>query len=236
MNDLVENIVREQTDNLGVCEIGTSADVQDLQSRLSAYGLDLPYTHIVGGADAYRRQAILSRFPLQAHESANQHFQFNGQRHLILRGILDVTIQLPTGDVRFLGAHLKSKRPSKYYDQELIRRNEAHLIRKHADRVLKSSPRLIIYGDLNDTRESPSVRAIAGDFGSDNYLHALNLSDSNGHKWTHYWKDQDVYSRFDYIFVSSDLKAGINRDETYLQDITSNNLASDHRALVLSFH
>lgn len=236
IHDLVENIAKVNPDILGVCEIGTHADLQDLQKRLKAKHIHYPFIHLVGGSDAYRRQALLSKIPLAPHEKAKIDFELDGKRHHLLRGLLDVTIQLPCGEVRFVGAHLKSKRKSDYFDQALIRRNEAQLVREHADKLLKSTPNLIVYGDFNDTKESPSVRAIAGDYGASNYLFPLGLADATGHKWTHYWNYKDVYSRFDYAFVSRSLKQHVDMDASYIPTITKGNSASDHRPLVITFY
>jgi endonuclease/exonuclease/phosphatase family metal-dependent hydrolase len=235
VQQLIANILSEQPDILGVCEIGTRADLIDLQTRLANRGLDLPHFHIVGGADPYRRLAILSKLPLTASPKPTINYTYDGKRHIVLRGILDVAIKLPSGEVRFVGAHLKSKRKNKYFDQALIRRNEAELVRKHTDEVLTENPNIIVYGDFNDTRQSPSVRAIAGDHGSHNYLHALNLTDSAGHRWTHYWKHQDIYSRFDYAFVSSSLKSRIDLERSHIHDTQKGDISSDHRPLIITF-
>ncbi|MGJ8671546.1 endonuclease/exonuclease/phosphatase family protein [Rubritalea sp.] len=234
--DLVENIIKVHPDILGICEIGTQADLNDLQLRLKTNGLDLPYSHLVGGADAYRRQALLSKLPLTPHNSANIAYQHEGKRHIILRGILDVSIELPCGESRFIGAHLKSKRENKYFDQAIIRRKEAQLIREHSNLVLTENPNVIVYGDFNDTKQSPSVRAVAGDHGSSNYLFPLNLADSEGQRWTHYWSHQDIYSRFDYAFASSSMKQHITLEESYIPKISIDSQASDHRPLVITFY
>ncbi|MFC5050047.1 endonuclease/exonuclease/phosphatase family protein [Rubritalea spongiae] len=236
IKDLIDNILEVQPDILGICEIGTNADLKDLQQRLKNHGLHLPHSHLMGGADAYRRQAILSKFPLKAYDTAKIEFTYNSARHIILRGILDVSINLPGGETRFVGAHLKSKRENKYFDQALIRRNEAQLVRQHVDLILESTPDLIVYGDFNDTKQSPSVRAIAGDHGSLNYLSPLNLTDSNGQKWTHYWGYQDIYSRFDYAFVSQSMKSRIDMKQSYILNIPQENQASDHRPLVITIY
>lgn len=236
ISDLVNNIQQVDPDILGICEIGTEADLSDLQSRLKAKGIDLPFRHLSGGADAYRRLAILSKIPLDLQNTPKIEYYYQGKRHLMLRGILDVGIELPSGYTRFIGVHLKSKRPSQYYDQALVRRNEAELVREHADHVMQTHSRIIVYGDFNDTTQSPSIRAIAGDHSKPNYLYPLPLQDNDGQRWTHYWKYQDIYSRFDYAFVSPSLRKQTKLQTSYILETNQQNTASDHRPLVITLH
>ncbi|WP_347441739.1 endonuclease/exonuclease/phosphatase family protein [Rubritalea sp.] len=235
IQDLVQNIKKVAPDILGVCEIGTQADLDDLTSQLESEGLLYPHNHLHGGADSYRRLAILSKFPIEPNKPNELSYILDGKRHMMLRGILDVTIKLHSGPTRFIGVHLKSKRPSKYWNQAQIRRREAALLRKHVDEVLASGDsHLVVYGDFNDTKMSPTIRAVAGNQHQDNFLRSLNLEDSNGSKWTHYWSYEDVYSRFDYIFVSPKMRAHIETKKSYILDIPVSNTASDHRPLVLN--
>ena len=235
IKDLISNIQNVAPDILGMCEIGTQADLDQLNSQLKAVGLIYPHAHLHGGADAYRRLAILSKFPLKAHEPSELTYQLNGKRHMMLRGILDVSIELPVGTTRFIGVHLKSKRPSKYWDQAQIRRREAALLRKHVDSVLASgTSHLIVYGDFNDTKQSSTIRTVAGHQHQANFLRSINLTDSEGSKWTHYWSYEDVYSRLDYIFVSPSMRTHIDLQNSFILAVPSTDRASDHRPLVLS--
>lgn len=233
---LISNIQQSAPDVLGICEIGTSADLADLQVRLKSAGLELPYTHLTGGADAYRRLALLSKFPITVHSEPKLTYTSEGVQHKILRGILDCSIDLPTGETRFVGVHLKSKRPSKYWNQERIRRDEAELVRQHVSSILKNQPRtnLVVYGDFNDSKQSPVVRAISGHQNTVDYLRPLNLKDSNGTKWTHYWAHQDIYSRLDYVFISAAMQQRIDHKNSLIIAPPANDPASDHRPLVVT--
>ena len=235
IEDLIQNIKKVSPDILGICEIGTQADLDALSSQLESVGLLFPHSYLHGGADSYRRLAILSKFPLKSHKPSELTYFLDGKRHMMLRGILDVTIELPSGPTRFIGVHLKSKRPSKYWDQAQIRRREAALLRKHVDAVLASGDsHIIVYGDFNDTKKSATIRTIAGHQHQANFLRSLNLTDSKGSKWTHYWSYEDVYSRFDYIFVSPSMRGHIDMQKSSILDVSATDKASDHRALVLS--
>jgi len=235
IEDLIGNIKKVSPDILGVCEIGTQADLDHLSAQLKTVGLLYPHTYLHGGADSYRRLAILSKLPLKSHKPSELSYLLDGKRHMMLRGILDVSIELPSGSTRFIGVHLKSKRPSKYWDQAQIRRREAALLRKHIDSVFASGDsHLIVYGDFNDTKQSPPVRTIAGHQHQPNFLRSLNLKDSNGDKWTHYWSYEDVYSRFDYVFVSPSMRSHVDLEKSFILNLSAKDQASDHRPLILS--
>ncbi len=221
---------------LGVCEIGTEADLKDLQTRLRTAGVDLPHSHRIQGADTVRALAILSRYPIvDTAVPEKVDYTVDGRPFQISRGILDATIQLPQRNVRFLGVHLKSKRPSREADQELMRRNESSLLRKHIDAILAATPDtpVLVYGDFNDTTRSKSIATVRGRTNSPNRLQTIDLTDSRGENWTHHWKREDVYSRFDYAMVTSTLAPHIDKKRSRLLDHEAWEFASDHRALLV---
>jgi endonuclease/exonuclease/phosphatase family metal-dependent hydrolase len=221
---------------LGVCEIGTEADLADLQQRLKSAGLDFPHTHHTGGVDDTRHLAFLSRFPItKSRVPEDLTYELGGQTRGMSRGIVDVTVDTPKGEIRFLGAHLKSKREIPDADQEMIRRAEAHLLRREADQILAKDPevQLIVYGDMNDMRQASALRTIQGPRSGPKSLEMAYLRDSRGESWTHHWSYQDVYSRFDYILMSEPLLDKISWDECRVLDDEAWADASDHRALLL---
>ena len=234
ISDLIVNIVRTNPDVLGVCEIGGQKDIADLQSRLKKAGCDLPYSYLAPSADPVRRLAMLSKLPLTPHAVPQYSYRLDGHVMEIRRGILDVSIHTSIGEVRFLGAHLKSKRPIKGADQALIRRNEASLLRKHASSLLKDSQiKLLVFGDMNDTKRSAPIRTIRGPSQGRQSLKAIELYAKNGTKWTQYWAAEDIYSRFDFAFTSESLRRHIDRKKSYILDVPRGDKASDHRALIV---
>ena len=153
------------------------------------------------------------------------------------RGILDARIDVRGHDFHFLGAHLKSKRDVPEGDQELMRRNEAYLLRKHANTLFARDPAplLVIYGDLNDTRRSTAVRSIQGAYNAPSYLEAVHHADSRGEVWTHYWDYEHIYSRFDFVLVSKPLRKAVADDQCRIIDDPLWRDASDHRPLLTIF-
>ena len=236
---LIAMIARHKPDILGLSEIGTPEDLEEIRDRLRAAGVDLPHLHHHQGSDPVRRLGLLSRHPLNpATTPAETGFRLAGRNFEMLRGILDVTATTPDGrDFRFLGVHLKSKREVSFYDQAQFRAREAHLLRSHVETILSEDPgaRLVVFGDLNDTRRSPAVITVAGSAGSGRQLFAVPARDSRSQMWTHHWRYQDVYSRIDYIFITENLRDEADWQDARLIDDPEWRDASDHRPILLDF-
>lgn len=236
---LITMIARHQPDVLGLSEIGTPDDLAEIRSRLRDAGVDLPHLHHHHGSDSVRALGLLSRYPITAASaSADTAFRLGGRRFEMLRGILDATVATPDGrEFRFLGVHFKSKRETPQYDQAQFRIQEAHRLRGHIDAILNadSDARLVVFGDLNDTRRSQVVTLIAGSFGFGRQLFPVPARDSNRQMWTHHWRYQDVYSRIDYIFITETLRAEADLDSARVIDDREWRSASDHRPLLLDF-
>ncbi|MDA7613618.1 endonuclease/exonuclease/phosphatase family protein [Verrucomicrobiales bacterium] len=233
---IVTMILKGKPDAVGLVEIGTMNEVQDLQSRLEAKGLDLPHAEIIRAYDDVRRIALISKFPIVStnHQTA-LGYQLDEQRFQFRRGIFDATIQVnPDYQLRVLGVHLKSKRPVDEADQALMRRNEAHLLRKHTEAIMRAAPEtnLIVFGDFNDTRNEIPIKAIQGKYGTAGYLKDIQAADDLGYKWTYCWSYADQYSRFDFLFANKPLVKEIDRDRSFVVADPVWFTASDHRPVV----
>ncbi|MCF6312703.1 MAG: endonuclease/exonuclease/phosphatase family protein [Verrucomicrobiales bacterium] len=235
---LIKVVVSSKPDVVGVCEIGGMGYLKDFQSRLKSEGLDLPYIELVQASTEYERNlALLSRFPIVARNPQTELTYLIGQQRLpFQRGILDVTIA-PNSNyrLRLVGLHLKSKRETPEADQALMRQNEALLARRHVDGILQQEPgvNLIVYGDLNATKNEMPVRTLRGRFRTDTYLKSINMSDQYGFLWTHYWNYADSYARFDFVLASKGVLAEIDKKKSYIPHGEDWYLASDHRPLLL---
>ena len=220
-----------------MCEIGTEEDLKELQSRLKASGIDLPNFEAAHGGDATRQLGLLSRFPIVARNSQKDlKYVIGDQVFPVQRGFLDATVELRKGlELRCVGVHLKSKREIPEADQKLMRRNEAHLLRKHTEAILRQNPetKLLLYGDFNEDKAEPSIVEIEGVPGMELSMNRINLKDSRGETWTHYWEFQDVYSRLDYFFASRPLQSYVDKRASSIFDPPDFYNGSDHRPLVL---
>jgi endonuclease/exonuclease/phosphatase family metal-dependent hydrolase len=231
MEAVVQVIKDINPDILGVCEMGEPERFEDFKKRLASAGLSYTDSEYVQAVDSERHLALVSRFPIVARQSLSDvPFELAGRPEKVRRGFLDVTIQIASGyQVRFVSAHLKSKLPSPE-GEALVRRNEALLLRKHLDEILAADPkvRLVCFGDFNDLKNEPAYHEVAGLPGK-SYLAALPARDELGDTWTEYWKEADLYSRIDYIFVSPALHREIAPGSPRVYRSAYWNEASDHR-------
>lgn len=236
---LVDIITAIHPNILGVCEIGDDKDLIDLQQRLRAKGFSFDHVETAHGGDGTRRLALLSRYPIVRRDSqTNLEYQIGGLTLPFQRGILDATLQISEHfQLRCVGVHLKSKRDVPEADQALMRRNEAHLLRRHLDTVFAGNPAasVLLYGDFNEHRNEPAIDEIIGPRASAGTLTEVKIWDFDGEVWTHFWDAADVYSRFDYFFVSKALRPRIDFTRSFVYSKRTFHRASDHRPIVISF-
>ena len=216
---------------LAVCEMGEPERFEDFKKRLAAAGLGYTDFEYVQGADPDRHLALVSRFPIVARQSLpDVSYDLGGRPEKVKRGFLDVTIQINGGyQLRLVSAHLKSKLPAPE-GEAIVRRYEAELLRKHLDEILAADPnvRLVCLGDFNGLKNEPPYHEIVGARG-DTYLAPLPAKDDLGDTWTEYWKEADLYSRIDYIFVSPALHHDVTPGSARVYRSAYWNEASDHR-------
>jgi endonuclease/exonuclease/phosphatase family metal-dependent hydrolase len=224
-------------DILGLCEIGTRRDLADLQSRLKKAGLHLPHKTWVDGPDQHRHLALLSRFPLEVQHDTRTTFRIGGLPHRVQRGILDCTVKVnPDFRLRVLGVHLKSPRVVPEFDQAEFRRAESLILRRRVEDILDRAPGtpLLVFGDFNDSKNSPVVKGVLGRAGTPASLTALPLADRQGDQWTYRWEESDEYTRVDFVMVSEGLRPLVRRRGTRLHRDQDWYLASDHRPMVVN--
>ncbi len=231
-------LLKNNPDVIGLCEIGTKADLAEIQQALKSAGLDLPHSHYTGGSDTVRHLGLLSRFPVTSTSSpAQTQYTLEGRNFAINRGILDATIKARGKEYRFVGVHLKSKRSVDGGDQAKMRLQEAHLLRRHIDKILGPNPdaNLIVYGDFNDTYRSNTLRAVTGSAAKNLRITPIYLKDSQDEAWTHHWSSEDIYSRIDFIMTSAALRRDVDFKESRIIDDRLWSKASDHRPMLAVF-
>ena len=236
----VSILTQIRPDIIGVCEMGSPADLAHLQAALKAAGLDLPHTEHVQGDDPDRHLALLSRFPIASRQPVTQpRYLLDNSEFPVQRGFLDVSIAVtPNYTLRLVGAHLKSRRDVPEADQALMRRNEAHLLRQHLDTILTATPEtnLLLYGDFNDTRDQPGVKAIKGLRGSTVAFTEIAAEDASGERWTYYYPEADEYSRIDFLLASPALLPEVRENQSFLYSGKDWIQASDHRPVTTVIH
>lgn len=249
----VREMIRALNANvIALQEMGRPSALEELRLSLKSEGLEYPYSEHVPGFDTNVHVAVLSQFPLSARRShTNENFLLGGRRFQVSRGFAEVDIQVTTNySFTLLTAHLKSKRVIPEADEAEMRLAEARLLREKVDALLSADPErnVVVLGDFNDTKDSPSTRAVIGrgrlrlvdtrpaERNGDNLPSTNPAWDPRNVTWTHYYGKEDSYSRIDYILLSPAMARKWVTNQTYVLTAPNWGLASDHRPLVATFH
>jgi len=245
-----ESITALRPDILALQELGNVTALLELRDSLKTNGLDFPYWQHLCGADTNIHVGLLSRFPFAASRPhTNESFLLNGRRFHVSRGFAEVDIQVTPGyTFTLFAAHLKSKRGTGFADEAEMRLEEAKLLREKVDARLASEAQanIVVVGDFNDTKDSPSIRTVIGKGklklvdtrpaernGDD--APALGSHENRAVTWTHYYGKEDSYQRIDFMLVSPGMAREWIPKETYVLALPNWGIASDHRPLVAGF-
>jgi endonuclease/exonuclease/phosphatase family metal-dependent hydrolase len=246
-----ESILTLKPDVIAIEEMGSTNALLELRDALKAQGLDLPYWEHVTGFDTNIHVALLSKFPFAARQPhEDDSFLLNGRRFRVSRGFAEVDIQVNTNYVfTVLVAHLKSKRAIAQADEAEMRLEEAKLLRDKISARLVKDPNanLVVLGDFNDTKDSPSTKAVIGrgktklvdtrpaERNGDNTPSPNPAWEPRNITWTHYYGKEDTYSRIDYILLSPGMAREWVTNDTYVLTIPNWGVGSDHRPIVATF-
>ncbi|HXG47214.1 MAG TPA: endonuclease/exonuclease/phosphatase family protein [Methylomirabilota bacterium] len=238
-------------DVVALQEVGGLGALQELRAALRAEGVDYPFWEHITARDTNIQVAVLSRFPITARRPhTNDSYLLFGRRLRVSRGFAEVEIQVaPRYSFTLITCHLKSRRPVPEADEAEMREQEALILREKIDRRLRADPdaNLIVLGDLNDVKDSRAVRSILGrgrtalldtrpaERNGDQAPAASPRHDPPRVTWTHYYGEEDTYSRSDYLLLSADMSREWRRDETYVLALPDWGVGSDHRPLVAAF-
>jgi endonuclease/exonuclease/phosphatase family metal-dependent hydrolase len=246
-----ETLAVMNADVIAFQEMGDLAALEELRKDMEKFGLGYGYLEHVQGFDTNVHVAVMSRFPIVARRShTNESFLLNGRRFRVSRGFAEVDIKV-SENVTFtlFSAHLKSKRAVAEADEAELRLEEAKLLRQKIDARLAADPNahILVMGDFNDTKDSPSTRAVIGRGKAK--LVDIRPAEANGDNapperpdwdpahitWTHFYGKEDSYSRIDYILATPGLARYLLREKTFIISMANWGVGSDHRALVATF-
>ena len=247
-----ESIKAMNPDVLALEEMGSTNALMELRASLKADGQDFPFWEHVSSFDTNIHVAVLSKLPIVARRPhTNEYFLLDGKRFQVKRGFAELDIQAATNfTFTLFAAHLKSHLVTTDADEAEERLGEAKVLRGIIDERFKANPnaKLIVLGDLNDTKDSDSTKEIIGrgkfkltdtrpaerngDAGSaENFYHEpRNIT------WTYFYGADDTYSRVDYILLSPSMSRDWVTNETYAPTIPNWGLGSDHRPIVATFN
>ena len=232
-NAVAEAIASASPEIVGLIEIGGEKSLSDLRERLSEHGLEYPYSYVLERRGEDRALAILSVHPIVKNNSVADRSLTGQKNRKMLRGILDVTIELNDGR-RFciVGAHLKSRVAADAAAAEHLRSREARTLAVYLNEKMKRNPKLpvVVYGDWNDGPSDFALGVLTRGIGKDSALTRLQPLDTRGHGWTIYYEEGKEYFVFDQIFVNNELRRRQGRrSKCGIVDCPATTLGSDHR-------
>lgn len=235
----LRTILREiAADVVVLQEMGPRPYLEELLRDLRSEGLDYRFTEHLAAEDGARHVALLSRVPLRtAVRHTDLTFKYFGTPVPVRRGLLEVTVAAPGGEVTLWALHLKSRFTERPDDPGAakFRGGEATAIR---NRVLERFPRpdaarFIILGDFNDGKNSAPLRYMQKR-GQRVIARLLPAADSRGESWTSVFRREETYSRVDHILVSPALLPQVAGGRAVIHDSPSVMQASDHRPVYIT--
>lgn len=246
-----ESIKALNADVLALQEVGGKSALAELRGALEKEGSIYSHWEIIEGPDPFLNIAILSRFPIVARRPhPDEAFLLNGRKFKVSRGFAEVDIRVnPRFTFTLIDTHLKSRRPVPQADEADLREQEALRLREIIDARLAANPELnlVVAGDFNDVKSSPSTHALLGQGRmalvdlrpaehEDDTGEILTKNHSLRHvTWTYFYAKEDTYSRIDFILTSRGMAKAWNRKETKVLALPQWGEASDHRPIVASF-
>ncbi|MFI3242830.1 MAG: endonuclease/exonuclease/phosphatase family protein [Akkermansia sp.] len=226
-------IAHAQPEVLGLIEMGGKLALEDLRQRLQKRGLDYPYFRILERHGDDRALALLSQHPIVRDHSRAHYGLYGNQKRRLLRGILDLEVQLDDGRVFcIVGAHLKSRVSDEPAEARSLRAKEAQTIAMYLHERMKDNPSLpiLVFGDWNDGPADASLGVLSQGVRAASALTRVEAQDDSGAEWTLYYREGKEYLIFDQIYLNEVLK---NRVKSKLAsgviDLPATKTASDHR-------
>ncbi len=220
---------------VGLVEMGGPKALADLRDRLAKRGLDYPYYRVLIRPGEDRALAVLAKHPIVHDDSVAQCRLYGKKNRRMLRGILDVTVQLPDKRLfRVVGAHLKSRAGNDPAAATAQRNEESYTLAHHIHEAIKATPKLpmVVYGDWNDGPTDESAKALTQGISADTALQCLSPVDSRGECWTIFYAAGGEYNTFDRIYLNKTQGKRLGRRrESGIIDIPAARTASDHRAV-----
>lgn len=246
-----ESLRAIKADVLALQEMGTTNALLELRGALENEGLNYPYWEHAQGHDTNINIVVLSRFPITARRPhTNESFLLYGRKFRVSRAFAEVDISVnPRYSFTLITAHLKSRRVVPEGDEGEMRLQEAIILREIINQRLKENPdvNLVVLGDLNDVKDSPSIRTIIGrgrlalvdtrpsEKNGDDQPHENRRFDPPWITWTYYYGKEDSYSRVDYILLSRGMAREWNAEGTFVLALPNWAVGSDHRPIAASF-
>jgi len=229
-------------------EIGGEKSYQDFLNNLKKFGLKYDFHETTQGEDDSRHIVLLSRIKPKEFfvitdlkykikiKDTNSYDEIGPQRAFV-----HVVYEFsPNYRLHIIGAHLKARIFHPRYNQTDMRRYEARLLRYLVNQILEKEKdaNILIMGDMNDTYDSSPIRTLRDDNKKPEMkLYDLRPTDKWNLSWTHWWNQNDSYSRIDYAFATFYLLPEISMEKSYIVHVPELWMfASDHRPILITIN
>lgn len=245
---LIQTIKAGNPDILIAIEVGKENSSADLIKRLNDAGLVYEFVKDTKGEDDSRHIVIFSRFqPKEIHERKDLKYKIKVKNSdsydeiSTQRALVHLSFEFENNyRLHVVGAHLKARVFHPRYNQTDMRRYEARLLRYLVNEILEKEKdaNILVMGDLNDTYDSEPIRFLRQDKKkTQQRLYDLRPGDNRDLYWTHWWNQNDSYSRIDYAFASYALLPEIDLQKSCIVHLPEYWMfASDHRPLLITIN
>ncbi|WP_044207659.1 endonuclease/exonuclease/phosphatase family protein [Flammeovirga sp. OC4] len=239
--NVAEMIKKINADIITLTEVGTREDLEVLVDELKKIEVTYDYWEVCDSKDTFTGQhvAVLSKYPLKDTwyeiEGTSIYLEeldgdAEGQTG-ISKG-MKVTATIEGKEVDIFVLHFKSERGG--FESDAKRIAQASIARRAIIKQLNLGRRVIVTGDLNAEKKSPSVYRVRGF--DDIYEELIQTGRSEYFKdfdvrWTYNYKGEP--EQIDHILFSSNIA---NEKDIHTKIIkTDNELVSDHNPVIVNF-
>lgn len=245
---LIQTIKAGNPDIFIAIEVGKENSSADLIKRLNDVGLVYEFIKYTQGEDDSRHIVIFSRIlPKEIHERKDLKYKIKPKDSdsydeiSTQRALVHLIFEFENNyRLHIVGAHLKARVFHPRYNQTDMRRYEARLLRYLVNEILQKEKdaNILVMGDLNDTYDSDPIRFLRDDKKKPQQrLYDLRPGDKWNLYWTHWWNQNDSYSRIDYAFASYALLPEIDLGKSCIVHLPEYWMfASDHRPLLITIN
>lgn len=231
-------IARASADIVVVQEIRSQWAADHLAAAVAKQGVDYPHVIVVEASDMFRKLAVFSRIkPAKIAHNTTASYTIKDEIVPVRRGFAYCQFKLGDYSFHLIGAHLKSPVYHRL-GQTDMRRYEARQLRYFIDEILKEDleANILVVGDLNDNIDSSPLKTIIyRRYKFNKRLYDVRPVDTQNTGWTYYYGTTDNYGRVDFALASYGMLPELVLDRCKLRSDPEWNVASDHRALYVSF-
>lgn len=237
--NVAKMIKQINADILTLTEVGGKEDLKVLIDELKKIGITYNHWEVCDCRDKFTQQhvAVLSKFPIK-----NVVSEITG-RSIYLEeadgdeegetGIskgMKVTVTVDKKDIEVFVFHLKSERGG--FESDAKRIAQASIARRAIIKSLNEGKKVIVTGDLNSEKKSPSLYRIRGfddiyeelvQTGNTRYFKNMDV------RWTYNYKGEP--EQIDHILISPDLAARRGIETSILK--TDDDTISDHNPVIV---